>query len=74
MWRLVALYPETVLVTGDQALIDAVPSGVTVISPRRYLTLIGRYAWSEEVQRGAVQQGPNHLKAVTSQRAVAQTE
>src|SRR3990170_3550405 len=40
VWRLAALYTDTALVTGDRALFDAAPRGITVLSPRRFITLI----------------------------------
>jgi putative PIN family toxin of toxin-antitoxin system len=40
VWHLTALYTGTTLVTGDRALFSAAPRGTTVMSPRRFLTLI----------------------------------
>jgi len=40
VWRLAALYTDTTLITGDRALFDAAPRGTTVLSPRRFITLI----------------------------------
>ncbi|MFZ5877396.1 MAG: putative toxin-antitoxin system toxin component, PIN family [Nitrospirota bacterium] len=40
LWRLITIYPDTTLVTGDLALFDTAPRGTIVLSPRRFLTLI----------------------------------
>ena len=40
LWALLALQPGTVLVTGDQALIDNPPDSVAVFSPRGFVTLL----------------------------------
>ena len=40
LWALLALQPGTVLVTGDQALIDNPPDSAAVLSPRGFVTLL----------------------------------
>jgi hypothetical protein len=41
LWALLETVPGAVLVTGDQALIDAAPEGVSVIGPRDFAELTG---------------------------------
>jgi putative PIN family toxin of toxin-antitoxin system len=37
LWALLAVHPQSLLVTGDRLLIDNPPSGASVVSPRRFV-------------------------------------
>lgn len=41
LWALLATEPGSILVTGDQALIDNPPAFARVVSPRRFLKFVG---------------------------------